>query len=50
MLLLIIFMNDFSNCLQHSLNISFADDTNVFITGANFTKDSGMSKSKLSSL
>ena len=24
-------MNDFTNCLQSSTNISFADDTNVFI-------------------
>ena len=30
-LLFIIYVNDFKNCLQYSTNISFADDTNVFI-------------------
>ena len=28
-------MNDFNNCLQFSSSISFADDTNVFISGIN---------------
>ena len=28
-------MNDFTNCLQSSSNISFADDTNVFIVDNN---------------
>ena len=28
-------MNDFTNCLQSSTNISFADDTNVFIVDNN---------------
>ena len=30
-LLFIIYVNDFNNCLEFSSNISFADDTNVFI-------------------
>ena len=30
-LLFIIYVNDFKNCLQYSTNISFANDTNVFI-------------------
>ena len=30
-LLFIIYMNDFNNCVEFSSNISFADDTNVFI-------------------
>ena len=30
-LLFVIYVNDFKNCLQFSTNISFADDTNVFI-------------------
>ena len=29
--LFIIYVNDFNNCLEFSSNISFADDTNVFI-------------------
>ena len=31
-LLFIIYVNDFNNCLEFSSNISFADDTNVFIS------------------
>ena len=34
-LLFIIYVNDFTNCLQSSSNISFADDTNVFIVDNN---------------
>ena len=34
-LLFILYMNDFNNCLQFSSSISFADDTNVFISGIN---------------
>ena len=30
-LLFVIYVNDFKNCLRFSTNISFADDTNVFI-------------------
>ena len=30
-LLFIIYVNDFNNCMEFSSNISFADDTNVFI-------------------
>jgi len=33
-LLFILFMNDFSNSLKHSSSISFADDTNVLVSGA----------------
>ena len=30
-LLFVIYVNDFKNCLRFSMNLSFADDTNVFI-------------------
>ena len=31
-LLFILYVNDFRNCLDFSTNVSFADDTNIFIT------------------
>ena len=34
-LLFILYVNDFRNCLDFSTNVSFADDTNIFITGKN---------------
>ena len=34
-LLFIVYVNDFRNCLDFSTNVSFADDTNIFITGKN---------------
>ena len=34
-LLFILYVNNFRNCLDFSTNISFADDTNIFITGKN---------------
>ena len=34
-LLFILYVNDFRNCLDFSTNVSFADDTNIFITSKN---------------
>ena len=34
-LLFILYVNDFRNCLDFSTNVSFADDTNIFIIGKN---------------
>ena len=34
-LLFLIYVNDFQNCLEFSSNVSFADDTNVFLSGRN---------------
>ena len=34
-LLFILYINNFNHCLQHGSSISFADDTNVFISGIN---------------
>ena len=34
-LLFILYVNDFRNCLGFSTNVSFADDTNIFIIGKN---------------
>ena len=34
-LLFILYVNDFRNCLDFSTNVSFADDSNIFITGKN---------------
>ena len=34
-LLFILYVNDFRNCLDFSTNVSFFDDTNIFITGKN---------------
>ena len=34
-LLFLIYVNDFQNCLEFSSNVSFADDTNVFLLGRN---------------
>ena len=33
--LFLIYVNDFQNCLEFSSNVSFADDTNVFLSGRN---------------
>ena len=34
-LLFILYVNDFKNCLNFSTNVSFADDTNIFISDKN---------------
>ena len=49
-LLFLIYVNDFQNCVKFSSNVSFADDTNVFLSGRNIQSVYDQGNKKLSNI